>query len=472
MSGIAEYLPALSAVVLGIVFVLVVFQEAINGFHDTANAVATVIYSNSMKPLHAVLLSAVCNFLGVMVGGTAVAFALVYLLPVGMVASISNEAEAAFLLALIVTAVAWNFATWWYGIPNSTTHTYVGSFLGVNMAYAFIQGEGVLDAVNWHEGEKVLAALLLSPVLGFVLAMIVYFIVNKTVRDERMHQPPEAGAAPPAYIRGTLIFGAAGVSLLHGSNDGQKSIGLMMLILIGLMPAAYGIDRAISQDTYMELDKAVDQAVQVAQPLTQQPGLAEIATDVVARARDAAAIFDKYTDMQAIPDDETQQIREDMLYLQSEITQILKQGQNTGVLTDQQVADLTHLRSLINEMTENVPIWIILISATALGVGTAIGYKRIVLTLGEKIGGTHMNAAQGTSAQLTAMACIGLADATGAPVSTTHVLSSGVAGAMVASKAGLQMSTLRKIVITWFTTLPGTMMLSFALAILFHAAMV
>jgi phosphate/sulfate permease len=152
------------------------------------------------------------------------------------------------------------------------------------------------------------------------------------------------------------------------------------------------------------------------------------------------------------------------------VSRLLKAGSGAGVLTPAQTATLSDARTHINRLLENVPWWLMALSATFLGLGTAIGYKRIVVTLGEKMSSVKMNTAHGTATQLTAIVCIALADTSAVPISTTHVVTSGVAGSMHASGAGLQVSTLRGILITWVTTLPGCFMLSFAFAIVLHAA--
>lgn len=455
--------------VLVAIFILIVFQEAINGFHDTATAVATVIYSNSMGALPAVIMSAVCNFLGVMIGGTAVAFGLVNLLPVDMVTGIDNLGESSLFLALILTAVIWNFATWWYGIPNSTTHTYIGSILGIGMAHSYLLGRGVMGELNWGQIEKVLAALFLSPVIGFGGAMLVYWIIRAVIRDDRMYRPSEAKVTPPLYVRSLLITGGAGVSLLHGSNDGQKSIGLIFLVMIGLAPGLYGLDHGLHREGYPQVSEAVTLITETAYEFIDNQQVGKEAGEVLAAALDAQKQLASIAQQdKKDPASITPALRSDIVILYRKLSSFTRQANRTGELSAIQRDQLNFAGAIINDVVDDVPIWILVVSASALGIGTAIGYKRIVVTLGEKIGKVRMNAAQGTTAQITTVACIGIADATGAPVSTTHVLSSGVAGAMVASKGGLQVSTLSKILLTWVTTLPGTMALSFGMGLLFH----
>ena len=322
-------LPTVSAGILVLIFLLIVFQEAVNGFHDTANAVATVIYSNAMKAGPAVALAAFMNFLGVLAGGTAVAYGLVYLLPNEMIAGVNSIDKIALFLALIVTALGWNFGTWWLGMPNSTTHTYIGSIIGVGIAHAFVKGQPIFEAINWHQGQKILITLAVSPIVGFLLGVALLKLVALFVKDPEMYRPahhhkrhpdwdkwdqdppstevagapsPEVAAAvgalarsperierparlpsaaasgppddgsqpetrPPAAIRAALVAGSAGVAFLHGSNDGQKSIGLMMLVLFAIAPLSYGLNSSRLNEA--DIQKAASTLQQVEQIATQ-----------------------------------------------------------------------------------------------------------------------------------------------------------------------------------------------------------
>lgn len=452
-----------NTLLLGVVFLLIVFQEAINGFHDTATAITAVIYSNSLKPSVAVLLAGVSNFVGVLIGGTAVAFAMVSLLPAEMVAHIDTRIEIAFLFATILAAVTWNFGTWFLGIPSSTTHSYIGAILGIAMAHSYVFGRGLLGQVNWDEGEKVLAALLISPVLGFVLAIGAYHALRWLIADPRMYEPSEEGVPPPPYIRGLLIVSAGAASLLHGSNDGQKSIGLLMITVISFAPATYGLNQALSAGEYASLRETLQNVERTAGEQPRHGATATTWTEIERLARDARARIPENGDVSSQSSPHAG-ARAPLVELQRAVGRL---PEDDGVASSR---DLTRLRAQLAAVLEGgVPTWIPFLSALALGVGTMVGYRRIVTTLGEQIGGARMNAAHGAAAQLTGALCIGLADATGAPVSTTQVISSGVAGSMVASRAGLKMATLRNILITWITTLPGCILLAFVYGLLFHA---
>jgi phosphate/sulfate permease len=417
------------------------------------------------------MMAAALNFVGVMVSGCAVAFAMVYLLPVEMVAGIGTTSEVAFLLAMVVTAVLWNLTTWFLGIPNSTTHTYVGAILGVTAAHAFVHGQSISAHMHWHEGEKVIAALFISPILGFVLASLVYRALHRFLKGNgALFEPSESGQVPTPSIRALMIGGAAGISFLHGTNDGQKSIGFMFLVLVGLAPAIFGLDQRAGPEAFEAIKRSTQELRSLADDLGAKPAFAVSAKEMRGKAQEVSQLLAQFDSLAAIPEKQEAEVRRDLLYLQRDVSRLLKAGGGAGVLTPAQATTLSDARSHINRLLENVPWWLMALSATFLGLGTAIGYKRIVVTLGERLSSVKMNAAHGTATQLTAIACIALADGSAVPVSTTHVVTSGVAGSMRASGAGLQLSTIRGILITWFTTMPGCFALSFASSIVLHAA--
>lgn len=464
MDHIIPQLGSLTTIMLIVVFLLIVFQEAINGFHDAANAIATVIYANALTPMQAVVLAAFFNFLGVLIGGTAVAFSLVYLLPEGLVAGINTQGEAALFAAMIVAAVIWNFGTWWLGIPNSTTHAYIGSIIGAAMADAFLHGQSVAGQINWLQGEKIMIALIVSPIVGFLLGYLLLKIFRATIKDPNLYTPVEANKKPTKGIRGVLIAGAAGVSLMHGSNDGQKSIGLMMIVMFGLFPAMYGLDPdRLSDRDYSEMKQVVTNVEGIGRAMGN--------THLTDTATSLAAHLNGNQHKPGGTDQTAVVTRAEILGLHTSVTKALKDQTATAKLSAEQLQQLQYAHTLLRDFVEHVPFWIILLSALALGGGTAIGYRRIVTTLGEKMGSSRMNPGQGTAAQLSAVISIGLADAGGLPVSTTHVLSSSVIGSVAATPhQHINMHTLGRIAMTWVTTLPGTILLSFGLGVAFFAA--
>ncbi|MGI9291247.1 MAG: inorganic phosphate transporter [Gammaproteobacteria bacterium] len=472
MVDLLEYLPPPSVWLLVFVFVLIVLQEGVNGFHDTANAVTTVIYSNSLNPTQAISVSVVCNFFGVLIGGTAVAFSLVFLLPKEMVAGISTVGEASLMLALVVTAVGWNIATWWFGIPNSTTHTYIGSIIGVSMAHAAIMGQPVLDGINWVEGEKVILTLFLSPVLGFLLALIFFRLIKGLLKNPAMFEPHKEGVVPPAGVRYPLIGGLVGVSLLHGSNDGQKSIGLLLMVLMGMMPGLYAIDPVKDRASYEHALSVIEDLETVATTLAPNELLAPHASAIMEELAHIRDIAKRDFENRPLSEAEEIKFRAEILDIHSAVGRTIKYADALKALSPEERNKLKRAHESLNRLIEDVPFWLILLSSIALGLGTGIGYKKIVATLGSKMGGKAMSPAQGLAAQSAAVAAIAAGDVGGMPVSTTHVLTSGVAGGVVGARDTLQWSTLRAIIVTWFTTLPGCVMVSFAMGIVLHSALV
>jgi inorganic phosphate transporter, PiT family len=189
------------------------------------------------------------NFAGVLVGGISVAYALVELLPAEVLSPPSGAPAVGMLVALLISALFWNVGTWWFGPPNSSSHCLIGALIGIAVGNAFIRARSFGEGVRWPQAWEVLQALALSPLLGFVLAGALYFVLRKTAQDQHLYQP--AGDRPPVWwMRGLLIFTCTGVSFAHGTNDGQKSIGLIMLTIIGLFPALFALnplaERAIS----------------------------------------------------------------------------------------------------------------------------------------------------------------------------------------------------------------------------------
>src|SRR5215510_13996042 len=219
--------------------------EFVNGFHDTANAVATVIYTRSLKPWKAVVWSGFMNFLVVLFGGVAVAFSIVHLLPVDLLINIGKSAGLLMVLSLLLSAIIWNFGTWYFGLPSSSSHALIGSILGVGLASSFFSKQGLGTGVNWSKAEQVGLSLLISPVVGFLLAGGLLLLSKALLKNRRLYQEPLGNQPPPLWIRGILLLTCTGVSFAHGSNDGQKGVGLIMLILIGILPAHYAVNSSV-----------------------------------------------------------------------------------------------------------------------------------------------------------------------------------------------------------------------------------
>ncbi len=492
--GVGTLMMLLAALAIALAF------EAVNGFHDTANAVATVIYTKSMRPQLAVIWSGMFNFLGVLLGGIAVAFSIVHLLPVDMLVHIDTGAGLAMVLALLLGAMIWNFGTWYMAIPASSSHTLIGSILGVGLANSWLEGR-FGTGVNWHKAGEVGLSLLISPLIGFALAAVVLYVFKKLVPSKEMHMPPPGDRPPPWWVRGLLMLTCTGVSFAHGSNDGQKGIGLIMLILIGLVPAQYAMNLSQSSEEFRAAaeapgkieavlhDPPVRRALAATRP-RQEILLAEARLDPESPRESMTDLPPQY----GLSDPDLTTVEELLGALHSDMegksspgelppenrwqvrtkTLLVEQGLNKlearlGPALVQEKADILHTeRAHLRGTIEYAPVWVIGAVAVALGLGTMVGWKRIVVTVGEKIGKTHLTYSQGAAAEMVAASTIGLADVLGMPVSTTHVLSSGVAGTMAANKSGLQMSTIRSIALAWVLTLPVALVLGGGLFLLFR----
>jgi len=459
--------------------------EFVNGFHDTANAVATVIYTNAMPANVAVVWSGFFNFVGVLLSTGAVAFGIISLLPVELILQVGSSSGFAMVFALLIAAIIWNLATWFFGIPSSSSHTLIGSIIGVGVANAMLHGKSGTAGVDWGKATEIGQALLLSPLIGFTIAALLFVALKVLVRNKALYQEPKAGTPPPLWIRCLLIFTCTGVSFAHGSNDGQKGMGLIMLILIGTVPTAYALNRAVPEKYVAEFHVSSTAATTVlahhpgAAPTTANPRTAVtayIADKILSDATVSslgALITDidrqvgEYGSLAKVPAAATENMRNDM-YLASEGIKRISKEHAVG-LSDAETKTLGTYKSALDKATRFIPTWVKIAVAFALGLGTMIGWKRIVVTVGEKIGKTHLTYAQGASAELVAMGTISAADMFGLPVSTTHVLSSGVAGTMAANGSGLQMATIRNMLMAWILTLPVSILLSGCLYALFSA---
>ena len=469
---------------LGVALLIALGFEFVNGFHDTANAVATVIYTHSLPPHVAVLWSGVFNFLGVLVSSGAVAFGIISLLPVELILQVGSSAGFAMVFALLIAAILWNLGTWWLGLPASSSHTMIGSIIGVGVANALMHGRDGTSGVDWGQATKVGYSLLLSPLVGFIVAALLLLVLRVFVKNKALYAEPKPKAPPPWWIRGLLVLTCTGVSFAHGSNDGQKGMGLIMLILVGTMPMAYALNRAmpvhemtqfaaLAQVTQQALEKSSGGATPTGDPravLSEYVRTKQLGPAVVpALAATAGSIARQVTEngnLGHMPAEAVGNVRNDM-YLASEAVRLLQKNPQAGLDADAK-AKLKAFRSDIDDATKFIPLWVKVVVAIALGLGTMVGWKRIVVTVGEKIGKTHLTYAPGASAEVVAMLTIGAADSFGLPVSTTHVLSSGVAGTMAANRSGLQVSTIRNLALAWVLTLPAAIVLSGSLYWLFR----
>lgn len=518
-------------VLLGTALLIALGFEFVNGFHDTANAVATVIYTHSMEPTIAVVWSGIWNLIGVLTSAGTVAFSIITLLPVELILKVSSGAGFAMVFALLVAAILWNLGTWYFGLPASSTHTMTGSIIGVGVANQLMSIAGGTSGVDWEQAFKVFRVLLISPLVGFGCAAILFMVLKPKTRDlgcvlftilsfavcfwvvgyamlastliavgvglgcwlvfrfvpmpEALFRAPENDQPPPFLIRALLVLTCTGVSYSHGSNDGQKGMGLIMLILIGTVPTAYALNHAVGPRDIQDFIAASDQAVAIVDQHVDRNAILGgdprgeltefLRTKKIAPAtltalredmRDLEGDVKAFGDYKNVPANQQTNVRNSM-YVTSEALRILAKTHQGG-FTSEEASALDNYKKHVDKATKFIPTWVKVAVALALGLGTMVGWKRIVVTVGEKIGKEHLTYAQGAAAELVAMATIRAADVYGLPVSTTHVLSSGVAGTMAANNSGLQFSTIRNIAAAWIFTLPAAALLSGLLYWLFR----
>ncbi|MFS1539111.1 MAG: inorganic phosphate transporter PitA [Candidatus Phlomobacter fragariae] len=468
--------------ILALLFVL--FYEAINGFHDTANAVATVIYTRAMRAQFAVVMAGVFNFFGVILGGLSVAYAIVHLLPTDLLLNVSSARGLAMVFSMLLAAIIWNLGTWYLGLPASSSHTLIGAIIGVGLTNALVTDSSIVDALNIPKVIEIFLSLILSPAIGFVIAGLLIFFLrcywSGTKKRRRIHLTPterekkDGKRKPPFWTRTALILSAVGVSFSHGANDGQKGIGLIMLVLIGVAPAGFVLNMNASgyditrthdaivhlQHYYEEHQSAVKHIVNQSQHEPELEILDEKFHCDNSRPIDVLKQTSlMLTDIQSylvLKPEQRNQMRRLLMCLSDTALDVAK-------LTETSSSDTRFLRNLSNDLLNTVeyaPLWIIIAVALALSIGTMIGWKRVAITIGEKIGKKDMTYAQGVSAQVTAAVSIGVASYTGMPVSTTQVLSSAVAGTMVVDGGGVQAKTIKNILLAWLFTLPISIILS------------
>ena len=469
------YLPY---ILLFVALLIALGFEFVNGFHDTANAVATVIYTRSLPAHIAVVWSGMFNLIGVLLSSGAVAFGIVSLLPVELILQVGSSAGFAMVFALLIAAIMWNLGTWYFGLPASSSHTLIGSIIGVGIANALMRGRDGTSGVDWSQAANIGKALLLSPLFGFALAAILLYALKMVLQRTAaaLFREPVGNQPPPWWIRGILIITCTLVSFFHGSNDGQKGMGLIMLILIGTVPTAYALNRtmpASQVEAFIKNSEAASKVIEakgfghqiignprpavtsyVAQRQINEGTFPSLAVLV----REISNQVTQYGSLAKFPSEAVGNTRNDM-YLVSEAIRFLMKDKEADLSADE-VKILNSYKGSLDNATKFIPNWVKIAVAIALGLGTMVGWKRIVVTVGEKIGKTHLTYAQGACAEITAAATIAAADGYGLPVSTTHVLSSGIAGTMAANGSGLQWSMVRNIAMAWVLTLPIAMMLA------------
>ncbi|HTD55169.1 MAG TPA: inorganic phosphate transporter [Silvibacterium sp.] len=463
-------------VLLTVALLIALGFEFVNGFHDTANAVATVIYTHTLEPHAAVVWSGLWNLIGVLTSTGGVAFSIVSLLPVELILQVGRGAGFAMVFSLLIAAIIWNLSTWWLGLPASSSHTLVGSIIGVGVANQLMNPRTGTSGVDWAQAANVFKVLLISPIVGFVCAALLLLLLKLLVKKPELYQSPKGDTPPPFWIRGLLVLTCTGVSFGHGSNDGQKGMGLIMLILIGTVPTAYALNHAIGYSQVQDFAAVSQQAANVLSTyvspeavmgdarsdLTDYIRSKQFTPNTMLAARQMALEIQhevvEYKALASIPADQQQNVRNDM-YVESEALRLMAKSGNPK-FTSAENAVLANYKKHLDLSTKFIPPWVKVAVALALGLGTMVGWKRIVVTVGERIGKEHLTYAQGASAEIVAACTIIAADQFKMPVSTTHVLSSGVAGTMLANGSGLQLSTIRNIALAWIFTLPAAALLA------------
>jgi PiT family inorganic phosphate transporter len=533
-------------VLLGLALLIALGFEFVNGFHDTANAVATVIYTHSLEPNTAVVWSGLCNLAGVLTSTGTVAFAIISLLPVELILQVSSGAGFAMVFALLIAAILWNLGTWWFGLPASSSHTMVGSIIGVGIANQLLNGHSGTSGVDWEQATKVLKALVFSPLVGFTVAALllllfklllkypnvvgsitgataaiglmfspgsvlgadwertpfsVHLVVSlfaglvcatllillaNLLKGTPLFEAPKNVEPPPFPIRALMVLTCTGVSYFHGSNDGQKGMGLIMLILIGTVPTAYALNHTVSgsdmqafmvasEDASRALDRHVDPAGVLGNnprtEVTDYIRTQQLRPDTILALRELVADVNRevvlYKAFKAVPAQDQANVRNDM-YVASEAIRLMQKNGNPS-FTAAENTILKGYKAKVDRATKFIPDWVKVAVALALGLGTMVGWKRVVITVGERIGKEHLTYAQGASAGLVAMGTIFAANSWSLPVSTTHILSSGVAGTMAANGSGIRFNTVRNIAAGWVFTLPAAALLSGVLYWIFRA---
>ena len=463
-------------VLLGVALFIALGFEFVNGFHDTANAVATVIYTHSMPAHFAVVWSGLFNFLGVLASSGAVAYGIIALLPVELILQVGSSSGFAMVFALLLGAIVWNLGTWYLGLPASSSHTLIGSIIGVGLANQMMASASGASGVDWAQAAKVGYSLLLSPLIGFCASALLLLVLKLVARSPALYQEPKGAAPPPLWIRSVLILTCTGVSFAHGSNDGQKGMGLIMLILIGVVPTAYALNRALPDSQIPPFLDDVDLRGPGAR--SRQPGRRHqraarrdqrVSADAPVRPGPLRPHWHSSPGTSGPRSSSTDRCagcpptrcRTSATTCTSRPRPFAASRRTASLKLAKADADVLNVyRGQLDGATRFIPTWVKVAVAIALGLGTMVGWKRIVITVGEKIGKSHLTYAQGASAELVAATTIAAADMYGLPVSTTQVLSSGVAGTMAASRSGLQMSTVRNLLLAWVLTLPAAIMLS------------
>lgn len=509
-------------IMLMIALFFVFIYEAINGFHDTANSVVTVIYTYALPSHSAVIMSGVFNFLGVILSGLSVAYTIIHLLPLYLLTNTSAHHILAMIFSILFAAILWNLGTWYLGLPTSSSHTLIGTLIGIGLTHAIITQCPITQGLNISKLINIFASLIISPIIGLILAKIIIILLyrywNNNKKYENIHITPTEQAKkigkrqPSLWIRSILITSAAGVSFSHGANDGQKGIGLIMLLLIGVAPASFMLNMNSSTHIISHTKNAINNfhayyiqhyndihnivpseitSIPVSTALHQLqiivPSFPEkihiinndntinfnekiLSLDTTTKRKkffcdlsltlimiqDTALLLDNLNSYTQLNINQRSQLRQLLICIIDVLDQIIALPE----ISYKNKNFIAHLKKNLINTVEYAPTWIILGVALSLSLGTIIGWKRVAITIGEKIGKKEMTYAQGLSAQLTTAISISAASYAGMPVSTTHVLSASLTGSMLMHGWGVQKKIIKNILITWILTMPISIILS------------
>ncbi|MBP9811873.1 inorganic phosphate transporter [Candidatus Gracilibacteria bacterium] len=444
--------------------------EFVNGMNDTANAIAPVIYSHSLQPKKSVLIAAVLNFLGVLLGGTAVAMSILHLLPLGLIADQTTSFGVVLVLSILISAIIWDLGAWYLALPVSSSHALIGSILGVSLVVTN-SSVGKDFAPHWGKAGEVIIGLLISPLIGFTFALFLIYIAHLILKKKEYFKAPFWSWDKPNLTMRMVLIGASGlVSFMHGKNDGQKGVGIATLILITLLPATFAINPNI------EISKISEQVSSLSLKI-EQINKGSLSNHDAEIAKKIQSDILELTQRINTSDIDKLSIRKNILsirenYANIEVTDKKAIISQVNANENENQISLASIKNEIDSLsgaTDYVPWWIILLVSISIGSGTMIGWKRIVETIGEKIGKYKMNYSQAASSALITAGTIGLASGYGLPVSTTHVMSSSVAGTMVEEhgwKNGIDPHMIRHIVLAWVLTMPVTILLAGSLFIL------
>ncbi|MCV2528633.1 MAG: inorganic phosphate transporter [Candidatus Lightella neohaematopini] len=467
-----------------IAFILVLIYEIINGFHDTANAITTVIYTNALKVKIAVIMSGLFNFYGVIFSGLSVAYAIVHLLPIELLTNINSAHGLIMLFSMLLSAIIWNISTWYFGLPASSSHTLIGAIIGVSITNSIINHHSILEALNIPKLLEIFTSLVISPFIGFILSICLILILKIFVSNygkyKIIYSVPTNSSnlylpekKPPLWLKLILVLSSAGVSFSHGANDGQKGIGLIMLILISITPVNFILNMNTNNSDILHTKYAIlDLKNFYSNKCILNSNLYSknkknflyfrkenkfyCSSKVLEYIEHTYNLLNNLSSYNQLNNNQRFYLHNSLINIINNINKLAK----LSSVNDYDKKLLMNIKNILLSNVEYAPKWVITTIAVALSLGTMVGWKRISVTIGERIGKSNMTYAHGFVTQTTAALSIGVASYTGMPVSTTHIVSSAIMGVMLVDGKGIQLNTIKNILITWLLTLPISILIS------------